>query len=243
MIKSKAEMDHAIRILILEDVETDAALIEDELRSAEIDHVSSIVGNRKEYLAALDHFDPDIILSDYHLPQYDGLSALDDARLRLRADVPFILVTGAIAEELAIDILIKGANDYVMKNRLQRLGPAVRRALEEALEIRSRKEAEDALRKAHDELEMLVVQRTAELQREIEERKKTEESLREALARIKTLSGLLPICASCKKIRDDENNWVQIESYIRDHSEASFTHGVCPDCAAKLYPKAFNVQH
>ncbi|MRR14988.1 MAG: hybrid sensor histidine kinase/response regulator [Deltaproteobacteria bacterium] len=243
MTKSEAEMGRAIRILILEDQETDAALIEDELQSAEIDHVSYIVSGRKEYLEALDHFNPDIILSDYHLPQYDGLSALDDARLRLRAEVPFILVTGAIAEELAIDILIKGANDYVMKNRLQRLGPAVRRALEEALEIRSRKEAEDALRKAHDELEMLVVQRTAELQGEIEERKKTEESLREALARIKTLSGLLPICASCKKIRDKEDNWVQIESYIRDHSEANFTHGVCPDCAAKLYPKAFNIQH
>lgn len=241
--KSEVEMDNAIRILMLEDVEADAALIEDELQSADLKYVSCIVANRKDYLTALDHFDPDIILSDYHLPQYDGLSALDDARLRLRADIPFILVTGAIAEELAIDILIKGANDYVMKNRLQRLVPAVQRALEEALEIRSRKEAEDALRKAHDELEMLVVRRTAELQREIEERKKTEESLREALARIRTLSGLLPICASCKKIRDDENNWVQIESYIRDHSEAEFTHGVCPECAVKLYPKVFNIQH
>lgn len=236
-------MDHTVRILILEDEEADAALIEDELQSADFNYISQIVANRKDYLAALDHFDPDIILSDYHLPQYDGLSALDDARLCLRADIPFILVTGAIAEELAIDILIKGANDYVMKNRLQRLVPAVQRALEEALEIRARQEAEDALRRAHDELEMLVVQRTAELQREIEERKKTEESLREALARIRTLSGLLPICASCKKIRDDDNNWVPVESYIRDHSDADFTHGVCPECAVKLYPKAFNIQH
>ena len=235
-------MENTIRILMLEDAETDAALIEDELQSADLNYVASLVSTRNDFLTALDHFAPDVILSDYHLPQYDGFRALNDARLHL-PDVPFILVTGAIAEDLAIDVLLKGANDYVMKNRLQRLVPALQRALEEALEIRSRKEAEAALRRAHDELEMLVKQRTAELQREIEERKKTEESLREALARIRTLSGLLPICASCKKIRDDENNWVQIESYIKDHSEAEFTHGVCPECAVKLYPKVFNVRH
>ena len=60
--------------------------------------------------------------------------------------------------------------------------------------------------------------------------------LTEALANVKTLSGLLPICASCKKIRDDQGYWTQIESYIRDHSEAEFSHGVCPDCAERLYP-------
>lgn len=237
-------MENTIRVLMLEDATADAALIEDELKSAGLNFVSRIVSNRKDYLAALDNFYPDIILSDYDLPQYDGLTALNDARLRLSIDIiPFILVTGAIAEDLAIDILIKGASDYVMKHRLQRLVPAVHRALEEALEIKSRKEAEAALRKAHDELEMQVMQRTAELQNEIEERKKTEEALREALARIKTLSGLLPICASCKKIRDDHNDWIQIESYIKNHSDADFTHGVCPECAVKLYPKVFNIQH
>lgn len=60
--------------------------------------------------------------------------------------------------------------------------------------------------------------------------------LQDALARVKTLSGLLPICASCKKIRDDEGYWHQVEVYIRDHSEAIFSHGICPDCAKELYP-------
>jgi hypothetical protein len=60
--------------------------------------------------------------------------------------------------------------------------------------------------------------------------------LQEALAEVKQLSGLLPICASCKKIRDDTGYWNQIESYIRDHSEAEFSHSICPDCAKKLYP-------
>ena len=59
--------------------------------------------------------------------------------------------------------------------------------------------------------------------------------LKNALAKVRLLSGLLPICASCKKIRDDKGYWNQIESYIRDHSEAEFSHGICPDCAKQMY--------
>jgi len=65
----------------------------------------------------------------------------------------------------------------------------------------------------------------------IEER----DNLRKALSEVKKLSGLLPICASCKKVRDDKGYWNQIEAYIRDHSEADFSHGICPECAKKLY--------
>jgi hypothetical protein len=61
--------------------------------------------------------------------------------------------------------------------------------------------------------------------------------LHEALASIKTLKGLLPICASCKKVRDDKGYWNQIEEYVRDRSDAEFSHGLCPDCARKLYPQ------
>jgi len=81
------------------------------------------------------------------------------------------------------------------------------------------------------------------LQREIDERKRIEgelekliHELQRALEKVKTLSGLLPICSSCKKIRDDTGYWNQIEVYIRDHSEADFSHSICPDCAQKLYP-------
>jgi PAS domain S-box-containing protein len=69
-----------------------------------------------------------------------------------------------------------------------------------------------------------------------EEREKLIHEIQDALTQIKKLSGLLPICASCKKIRDDKGYWNQIESYIRDHSEAEFSHGICPDCMKKLYP-------
>ncbi len=67
------------------------------------------------------------------------------------------------------------------------------------------------------------------MQEQIKERERTEPE-------IKTLSGLLPMCSSCKKNRDDNGYWNQIESYIQDHSEADFTHSLCPECAEKLYP-------
>ena len=79
--------------------------------------------------------------------------------------------------------------------------------------------------------------------RDITERKKLEEEkekliyeLRQALEKVKQLGGLLPICSHCKKIRDDKGYWNQIESYIRDHSEAEFSHGICQECAEKYYP-------
>ena len=82
---------------------------------------------------------------------------------------------------------------------------------------------------------------------EVKERRQAEkekeqliEKLQKTLSDVKKLSGLLPICASCKKIRDDKGYWNQIESYIRDHSEANFSHGICPDCKKKLYPDLFN---
>jgi hypothetical protein len=70
-----------------------------------------------------------------------------------------------------------------------------------------------------------------------EEREKLIGELQEALAKVKTLSGFIPICASCKKIRDDKGYWNQIEAYLSAHSEMEFSHSVCPDCARKLYPE------
>ncbi len=80
--------------------------------------------------------------------------------------------------------------------------------------------------------------------RDISERKQHEkerdaliDNLKKSLTKVRKLSGLLPICASCKKIRDDKGYWNQIEAYIRDHSEAEFSHGICPECSEKLYPE------
>lgn len=74
------------------------------------------------------------------------------------------------------------------------------------------------------------------IKRAEEEQRGLVAKLKEALAKIKTLSGILPICSSCKKIRDDRGYWNQVEAYVRDHSEAEFSHSICPDCARKLYP-------
>ncbi|HYA13687.1 MAG TPA: hypothetical protein VEF33_05040 [Syntrophales bacterium] len=93
----------------------------------------------------------------------------------------------------------------------------------------------EEVQKAHEEIKI-----------EIEERKRAQidkdnliKELSSALAKVKTLSGLLPICSACKKIRDDKGYWKQIESYIEDHSEAEFSHSICPECAKRLYPGSY----
>jgi hypothetical protein len=77
------------------------------------------------------------------------------------------------------------------------------------------------------------------LKRSFEEKGRLVLELKTALNEIKTLSGFLPICASCKKIRDDKGYWNQLEQYISEHSEAQFSHSLCPECAEKLYPEYF----
>lgn len=116
--------------------------------------------------------------------------------------------------------------------------------------ITERRKAEIALRKAHDVLEMRVEKRTKELsqlneslEQEIAERKRAQEELektinelQKALNEIKTLHGIIPICANCKNIRDDKGAWAQMEKYISERSDAQFSHGICPECVEKLYP-------
>lgn len=174
--------NQSLRILILEDSATDAELIQFELREARIDFTSRIVKSENDFIRELQKYCPDLILSDYDLPAYNGALALAEAMNRC-PDTPFILITGAVGEDRAIEILTQGAKDYVLKSRLeQRLVPAVLRALAEAEEHRSRKKAEEDLREAHRELEERVKTRTAELEAEIAARGKMEAALRESEA-------------------------------------------------------------
>src|SRR5512137_399645 len=103
------------RILIVEDQPADAELAEYTLRSAGIEFRSKVVETEQEYRDALKQFSPDIIISDYDLPQFNGAMAQKIAR-EMCPDLPFILFTGAMGEERAIEILTAGATDYVMKN-------------------------------------------------------------------------------------------------------------------------------
>ena len=140
-------MSEKLKVLILEDVPTDAELMIEELAEAGMTFVSKRVAAKASFVNAIADFSPDIILSDYSLPSFDGLAALKIAREKC-PDVPFIFVSGALGEEMAIDLLKKGATDYVLKNRLSRLEPAVSRALHEVEERRERERAEHALKES-----------------------------------------------------------------------------------------------
>lgn len=124
-------MSSTTKILILEDRATDAELVRRELRAAGLDFESICVSDREAFITALDEFDPDLILSDFSLPQFTGLEALGILRQR-EIDKPFILVTGTIGEEMAVECMKKGASDYVLKTSLKRLPSAVSNALETA---------------------------------------------------------------------------------------------------------------
>ena len=120
----------AINILHLEDDANDAALARAALEAAGVACIIQRVQTRGEFLAALERGGIDLVLSDFSLPAFDGLSAMELVRARW-PDLPVILVSGSLGEELAIDSLKSGATDYVMKRRLSRLVPAVRRAMKE----------------------------------------------------------------------------------------------------------------
>jgi len=120
-----------IRVLIVEDIEVEAELTARQLRLDGIAHTMQRVDTEAAMRAALREFQPNIILSDFTMPQFDGPSALTVAR-ECAPEVPFVFVSGTIGEERAIEALRRGAVDYVLKSNLARLGPAVRRALDEA---------------------------------------------------------------------------------------------------------------
>jgi len=120
-----------IRILILEDRATDADLVEFELLQSGLAFTAKRTVNEREFLQACEEFSPDLILSDYDLPQYSGALAMAEARRRLPG-VPFILVTGVLDgnDERIIRTLAGGASGAVLKNRLDRLVPVIRKVLQ-----------------------------------------------------------------------------------------------------------------
>ena len=143
-----------MHILLLEDSPLDAELTLAALDEAGVPHAATRVDTAEAFAAGLDA-GPDLILSDYVLPSYDGIAALRVAHER-RPDVPFIFVSGALGEELAIESLKDGATDYVLKQRLGRLGPAVRRAMAEAADRRARRQGEDRYRFLADAVPQVV---------------------------------------------------------------------------------------
>jgi signal transduction histidine kinase len=157
-----AASNRNLRVLMLEDTASDAELAEHELRKAGITFIAMRVETQDSFVRALEEFRPDIILSDYNLPDFNGMAALKIVQ-RSHPEIPVIMVTGALTDVAAVELIHAGAKDYVLKDRLARLAPAIQRALAMEQGARARLEAERALRKSHDELEARVRQRTSEL--------------------------------------------------------------------------------
>ena len=135
----------SLRILLLEDDPSDAELVQATLEADQLVCDVNVIKTRAEFLTGLESQQIDLVLADYKLPSFDGLSALK-LLLSIRPDLPFIFVSGTFGEESAIEALKIGATDYVLKTRLSKLVPAVRRALREKVERQRLIELEDTLR-------------------------------------------------------------------------------------------------
>ncbi len=200
-------------ILIVED----EAIIAKEIK-ASLENmgyaVTSIVKSGKEAVEKAKQEHPDIILMDIKLEgEMDGIESSELVQNSL--DIPVIFLTAYADEEKLDRAKLTLPFGYVLKPFRDRdLRVTIEMALYSAKIDAERKRVEEELRLERDKL-------------------------KDALAEVKTLSGMLPICANCKKIRDDKGYWTQIEAYIRDHSEAEFSHGICPKCQKKMYSEYY----
>ncbi len=155
----------------------------------------------------------DLILMDVNMPGIDGIEACRRIKMDPNyIDLQIIMVSANDDTDHLIRGFEAGAMDYVTKPLKK-------------LELRARARSALTLKHAIDSEKRTNAALNG-----------TNEELREALAKVKLLKGLLPICSTCKKIRNDSGYWSSIEGYITDHSEADFSHGVCPDCIRKIYP-------
>ena len=322
-----------LHVLIVDDSEDDTLLVIRAFEKENFKLYHQRVENPADMSKALDSRVWDLVLSDYSMPGFSGADALTLCQQK-GFDVPFIIVSGRIGEEVAVEMMRAGAHDYVMKDDLGRLVPAVNRELRAAQERQTRRQAQlamahlasivetcddailshtlggtvlswnsgaerifgytaaemigesidniiprDRQSEVHDLGDLIehgrrvdrvetvrmrkdgrmidvsmtispiknaegIIRGASIVARDITERKEQEkerlhliQDLTDALKHVKALSGLLPICASCKKIRNDEGYWEQVETYIKSRSNAEFTHGICPDCVKELYPE------
>jgi PAS domain S-box-containing protein len=332
-VKEEPTPTRTLRVLIVEDSDFDAVFLARYLQSHGCPATHWRVWNPATMAEALDREPWDVVLCDYQMPEFGVLPAMNQLRER-GLDLPFIVVSGVIGEELAVDLMKAGAHDFIVKGRLSRLIPAIQRELREAEARREqarsrqklaylaaivdsaedaiigktmdgtittwnagaehlygytaaeaigqptsiivpefrRQESADLLNKLQqgqsvDQLETARIRKdgtlldvcismspirdgqgriigASSIAYDVTERKRMEAErthliahLNDMLSKVKTLSGLLPICASCKNIRDDRGYWQKVETFVREHSEAEFSHSICPECMERLYPE------
>jgi PAS domain S-box-containing protein len=326
------EAQKSLRVLLVEDSDQDAEAVIRHLESSGFKVHHHRVYDLKSMEAALADKTWDVVLCDYMLPTIEVVGAIDLLKRR-KLDLPFIVVSGTMGENVAVEVMKAGAHDFVVKDNLARLVPAIDRELREAhlrsertsgleklfylaaivdstgeailsqnmdgiittwnagaeqlfgyseeeavgksvlilvpaslhpstnqifKDLRQGKPIESfetvRLRKDGAPLDVYLAMSpikaasgelmgAASIAYDITERKKIEEErtkmidqLNDTLSKVRTLSGLLPICASCKKIRDDKGYWQKLETFVHEHSNAEFSHSICPDCMERLYP-------
>src|ERR1043166_4525121 len=148
-------MDKHLKLLIVEDSKIDAVLIIDELRTAGFEPVSKRIETPEDFKQALADEEWEIICSDYTMPRFTALVALKILQ-QSGLDIPFIVVSGSIGEELAVQALHKGADDYLMKDNLTRLPAAIERELQKRSERRTRIQIENLLKETENSYRRLV---------------------------------------------------------------------------------------
>lgn len=144
-------MANNLKILHLEDLPSDAELVERELRKGNLSFEKKVVNNRKDFAEAIKNFHPDVILSDHSLPSFNSVEALQMVK-EAGINVTFILVTATVSEEFAVSILQKGGDDYILKGNLSRLPSAITQAIEKHQAIAAKVTAEKQLKVAHERL-------------------------------------------------------------------------------------------
>lgn len=204
------------RVLIVDDSPTNLGVLLNYLEYAGFRVLVAESG--ESALKRVHYVMPDIILLDVMMPGMDGFETC--RRLKQETgigQIPVIFMTALNDTEDKVRGFELGAVDYVTK------------PLQHA-EVLARIRTHLAIHTLQAEL----AQKNSWLEQEMAEKQQLIAELKEALENVRTLKGMLPICASCKKIRDDKGYWYQVETYIRDHSDATFTHGICPDCTKKF---------
>lgn len=203
-----------LRVLLVEDAEAEAELTVNALKKHGYRPQVDLVASPQEFTDHLSKAAYDVVLSDFNLPGWTGLEVLE-LLASLQQDTPFILVTGALSDLLAAEFIDKGADDYVLKDQRERLPLAVRRVLRER---------------------RLFIER----QRAADERERLITKLQDALSEVKRLTGLLPLCVTCKRVLSTRGYWSRIELFIENNSEARISPSLCPDCADRFTPEHHN---
>jgi DNA-binding NarL/FixJ family response regulator len=199
----------ATRVVIAED----DFLVSKEISRAvkKIGHeVVAEVSTGEEAVEKTCELDPDVVLMDIQMPGMDGLQA--SKHIQACCPTPVVVLTAHDSQDLVERASDTGVGAYLTK-------PPDPLEVERAITISMARHADMMTCRA-------LYEKLSERTRELEK----------ALSEIKTLKGLLPICAACKKVRDDQGYWEQIEVYVEARSEAEFSHSICPECAEKLYP-------